>query len=327
MPNFDEKNIWDTYISPPITFGWVGLLSEWNESLLMPHQIKVLIDNLQAASDWSSDYQNIPLDHFLRYLNFEKEAIQWFIYEVIAMRWMWGESRLDYVAYLINQRPDLIHLESTFEAFPGSPNDTQTLRQFLTAHLNEEELTYVNMPPPLRNPTYPPAGPSKMNITISFSKNGDVASRCISSSNASSQMDDEDDLPRLVQPRPIVVKKKPVHSPILFRFCKKRAPGNSKTDELMWLHKIGENEYTFVYNDKKGTQKHTVKNLTRIGVHRYLSTTFRMMHMDTDPYEAIQIEFPHLPVIIVNTKMRSEDRDLIYDALYLTFDSWPVHSV
>ena len=371
MPNFDINNLWKSYTNPPIVFGWVGLLAEWDASLTMPHQIKVLIDNLQAASNWSVD-DELPLDHFLRYLNYEKEAIQWFIYEIVAMRWMWGESRLDFVSYLINQRPDLIHLESTFEAFPGSPKASQTLRQFLTTHLDEEELGYMNMPP-LRIASYPPAGPlglvspankvtkDKLNITTSFSNDGCVSERRvsdpkpathISTSNAvpdccdveeKSDYDDNDeyaDMPELVPAgtaRPVIVVKKAKkqklkkikevsYPSILFRFLRKGNVDEGDSDDKLVINKKGDDNYTITFTDGESGTKSKSKGLDRIDVQRQISTTFRLMHLDEDPYLSIQAQIPNVPMIMLTTKMPAAERDVLYDALDLVFENWPTNA-
>lgn len=362
MPNFDSSNLWKSYTNPSIIFGWVGLLAEWDASLTMPRQIKVLIDNLQAASDWSANH-DIPLDKFLHYLNYEKEAIQWFIYEVIAMRWMWGESRLDFVAYLINQRPDLIHLESTFEAFPGSPKAALTLRQFLTMHLDEEELAYLNIPPQISS--YPLAGPcpetskkTKLNITTFYSNDGCVDERRVSdpkptatfvaASNVvdccdveeESDYDDEDeyaDMPDLVPvntARPVIVVKKAkqqqqkmvkevCYPSMLFRFLRKEDVAEGDTDDKMVIRKKEDNTYTILFTDGETGSKTKNKNLSRFDVDLRIRAILRLMHLDEDPYLSIQAQIPGVPMLMLNTKLSSDDRNTLYDALDLVFNNWP----
>jgi hypothetical protein len=373
MPNFNKNNLWKPYVTTPIVFGWRDILENWAETLKTPHQVQVVIDNLQAASDWSAEH-DIPLDKFLRYLNYEKEAVQWFIYEIIAMRWMWGESRLDFVSYLVHQRSDLINLEEKFCNFPGA-NKTMTLRQFLTEHLSQDELEYLNMPPPPQS--YPPRGPSAgLKIKTNFTNDGAVQSRQITDpvptgSNAAGSyaMEVKDEasepkdvfvpvpvvkaatttaeawsyfanLPALVPatppaPRPVVVVKKAKkeepkvqrYSTVVFRFCRKGSDADGDEDELMLLQKEDDDLYKIVYQDKLHPKKikQTVEGLDRINVQRYLSATFRMMHLDTDPYEYIQIQFPHMPMVLVKPKMSAEDRDVVYDAMDLTFENWPTH--
>jgi hypothetical protein len=106
----------------------------------------VVIDNLRATSD-PDNVHEIPLRHFTDYLNYEEEAMIWFLYEVVTLRWTWGESRLDFVKEMLRNHRDCFDLEKTFPDFPGSPRQTQTVREFLMSFLNVDEQRYVQIPP------------------------------------------------------------------------------------------------------------------------------------------------------------------------------------
>jgi hypothetical protein len=151
--NYNQRNLWDLFLQPVTIFNWKNILEEWDNSLLMPHHIQVVVDNLRAASDSDSTHEipfsthEVPLRHFMDYLNYEEEAVVWFLYEVVTLRWSWGETRLDFVKELLRNHRDCFDLESTFPDFPGSPRQSQTVREFLVAFLNTDEQNYVQIPP------------------------------------------------------------------------------------------------------------------------------------------------------------------------------------
>lgn len=144
MSNYNSANLWDVKMMNRAIFNWRDILNTWNENLCMHPNVQIVIDNLRAASSWESGH-DITIHHFLQYLNYEPEAIAWLLYEIVAMRWMWGESRIDWVKYLVS-RSDILNLESGFPAFPGSPNQRQSVREFLESHLTTDELEYIEMP-------------------------------------------------------------------------------------------------------------------------------------------------------------------------------------
>ncbi len=151
--NYNNRNLWDLFIQPVTIFNWKNILEEWDNSLLMPHNIQVIVDNLRAASDSDSTHE-VPLRHFLDYLNYEEEAVIWFLYEVVTLRWSWGETRLDFVKEILRNHRDCFSLESRFPDFPGSPRQAQTVRQFLEAFLNTDEQNYVQIPPARQMTTF-----------------------------------------------------------------------------------------------------------------------------------------------------------------------------
>ena len=337
----NTKNLWNTYTPPTSIIGWKDILQTWDESVSMHKNVEIVLDNLHAASDYTSNYLNLPLTHFLHYLNYEAEAIQWFVYEVIAMRWMWGESRLDFIQSLLNFYPNLVNLEATFCDFIGSPRYSMTLRQFLTEHLSPEEVAFLNMPPPLRTPsirgevktpTYPPAGPTvhsneggkKMSLKVfsTFNEVDNVFDRTVqaSASNASSSYEEE-----FEQSQRKKMKRTPFYSSILLRFIAEKDQDKSE-DECLHIMKVGDDLYDIQYDIQSIGKKRTQFNMSHLEVHQYISTVLRLMHLDTDPYFSIQFEVPHMPIVLLNPKICSEDRNLLYDALDNTFKNWPLTS-
>lgn len=331
----NTKNLWNTYTPPTIIIGWKDILQAWDESVTMHKNVEVLLDNLHAASDYRSFQFNTPLSHFLHYLNYEPEAIQWFMYEIIAMRWMWGESRLDFLHSIIHERADLVNLENTFCDFIGSPRDSMTLRQFLTEHLTADELAFLDLPPPLRVPTYPPAGPvpsspskkkdknKSLKVTATYDDNKDVFSRIVSASASNSSSSNVEKDTEMEPSRPKKIKATPFYSSVLLRFIANKEQDKSE-DECLYIEKVGDDLYDIHYHILSIGRKRTQFNMSHIDVHKYISTVLRMMHLDEDPYYSIQFEVPHMPVILLNPKLNSEDRNLLYDALDNTFKNWPL---
>ena len=138
-------NLW-TSANERRAFGWKGILQEWNRTFTHPHNVDVVIDNLRAACEPDGSHVP-PISRFLSYLNNEQEGIAWFLYECISIRWLWGSIRLDYVRDLVDEIEDL---DGFFPDFPGSPNET--IRKFITDNLDEVELEYIEMMPPLVAP-------------------------------------------------------------------------------------------------------------------------------------------------------------------------------
>jgi hypothetical protein len=94
-------------------------------------------------------------------MNEEQDALKWFIFECVASSWQWSSApRLNYIRDAV----DLIeNLDTTFPTFPGSPLQNQTVRGFLMRNLDEEQLSLVEMMPPLvphAQPVPTPASPS-----------------------------------------------------------------------------------------------------------------------------------------------------------------------
>ena len=158
MSYYSTQRLWSNERQNVTVFNWQDILNSWNESLNMNPYVQTVIDNLKAASDPDSNY-SFPLEHFLKYLNWEKEGLTWFLYEVVSMRYMWGETRIDYVEELI-KRPE-IKLDEGFPVFPGSPRHYRTVRKFLTDSLSEDELDFIDMPSASVSRPAAPAAPVK----------------------------------------------------------------------------------------------------------------------------------------------------------------------
>lgn len=126
------------------TFDWVSILSNWSSSRVTPMPVKRVLDVLHAATNPNSS-QSPPLRQFLRFFNYpeEKDGVYWFLYETVAVRWMFGTIRMDYVRSLTN----LLSVDVPFPVFPGSPQN-QTVRQYLREHLTNDEMASLDLEAP-----------------------------------------------------------------------------------------------------------------------------------------------------------------------------------
>ena len=131
--------MWSATSQTSRVFGWTDKLERWNSGSY-PAEIRTVLDNLGSG-------RSFPSSHFFTYMNEEQDALKWFIFECIASSWQWQSApRLSYIRDAV----DLIeNLDTTFPVFPGSPLQNQTVRGFLTRNLDEEQLSFVEMMPPL----------------------------------------------------------------------------------------------------------------------------------------------------------------------------------
>ena len=249
-------------------FGWKSILENWNCTLTPSRYVDEIVENLRAASNPSSNY-NLPIRHFLTFLNEEEEGIKWLIYEAVVLEWMYGNIRTDYVAALV----DKVDIDSGFPSFVGSPLNGQTVREFLEQSLNADQLAQVNMMPRL----------------VRFSSYQTAA-------------------------------KKP--SSFQLRFIRK--DNNSGQDDIMSITKNGDYTYNLLYNDQFSKVKAKMTNVTRPQLMKHLSNSLRLITLDSDPFESVQVIAPAAPSVLLPTfQIGSQTRDLIYDTLESVMDSWP----
>lgn len=290
-------NLWNDETQNRQIFNWSNILSEWNNSLTMHPYVQTVIDNLKVTSDPNSSY-DFPLSHFQKFLNWEREGLTWFIYEVVTMRYMFGgETRLDYVRDLVTM--DEVHLDEGFPVFPGSPKNHRTVRQWLENNLSTEELEYVDMMPslapstPVRSSTPAQAEP-RAPIVVRLRNSVERDTRPVSTYG---QIE-------------IIVTKK-----------------NSKQDCQILIKKqdkLFEEHYSLSYTDK-GDGFHTKsRNMTRTQILNYLSSTLRLLSVDEEPFEGVQVTLPNAPSVLLPINMDSYSRTLIYDAVEGVMDNWPV---
>jgi len=258
-------------------FGWADILEEWSRTLSTSAYINAVRENLRFATEFPSSY-SFPLTHFTNYLNNEQEGLKWMIYEVCAVRWMFGRVRTDYLRGLV----DMVgSLDSGFPAFVGSPGEAQTIRTFLENQLTNDELDQVQMMPRLvRLP------------------------------------------PRLVRLSPPVATSS-IRTSITLRFI--RDHDNAETDDLLKISFSNAYSYKIVFKDGKDNLKNRASNYSRQEVLQYLSNVLRLVAVDEQPYDSVQILAPNVPTVIISPQnLSSQMRDLIYDTVETTMDHWPI---
>jgi len=273
-------SLWNIRSQPRRVFGWTETLQTWTNSLTMPPYVQTIVDNLRAASNPDSDAYDFPLEHFTNFLNNEQDGLKWFLYEVIAMRWMWGETRLDYVRHLVDE---IENLDSFFPSFPGSPN--QTIRQFLENNLNNDEREYVNLPAP--SEPEPVAEPEVNHAPI----------------NTPSYTN--------------FFKYPPAHLRLI------RPDKGGQEDDMISIYKTSAG-FNLVYQDKFDDLKTYTRDLSAAEVIRRIRIALRMVALDEDPFESVQLQLPNLPSVLYHTaSLTSQTRDLVYDAIESILEEWP----
>jgi hypothetical protein len=300
MAFYSTDRLWDNEEQNVNVFNWNEILEEWNESLNMHHYVQTVIDNLKAVSDPDSEY-DFPLSHFLKYLNWEKDGITWFLYEVVSMRWMWGESRLDFVKDLV-KRPE-IKLDEGFPVFPGSPKNIRTVRKFLTDSLSEDELEYLEMP---------------------------LVSNRRSAAAAAAPVPVTPPRPVRVASAPAPAPAKPVkavrkYSDINIFLQRPDKNGKGQPDDVIHIIKDSYFQHTITYKDgvEGSTQKIVDQDI--YDVIAYVRNIVNLNRFDREGFQFIQLSCPGAPSVLLTQYLTAEERDLMYDALERTLKNWPVN--
>ena len=293
-------------LSTTRVFDWSSILTEWNNSFNMPPYVEIVMANLKEASKPDSTYEP-TIEQFLRYFNNEQSAITWFLFENVTHRWMWTVPRLDYVRDLVDH---VENLEGYFPDFPGSPGRTQTIRQWLTANLDEDELEYVEMMPALiRSPQpQPQATPS------TWAYETPTRPTRPATTNA----------PRTAGRRSSLPETTPQYAKVQFRLL--RGDDNKASeDDVITISKAADQLYNVCYNDQHSVVKTRTQGLTAAQVQTFLSNTFRLLSVDNQPFHNLQVTLPGLPTIMVAPEdLDSQTRDLIYDSVEMTMNNWPI---
>lgn len=300
-------------------YGWNDILNEWNATLNQAPYVETVIENIRAATNQDGNHSP-RLSQFLTYVNYEQDAMKWLLYEFIAIRWLWGSIRLDYVRGVLDE---IDSLDSYFPSFPGSP--ACTVRQFVVSNLDEEELEYVQMMPalvpmtPLRSTTYAAPPPlRRQSSTRAAADNSPIyptLSERFSAASASA--------PSAAQTQ---AKRVP---PIMIRVIRS-LEANDRDDVIKITPKKatdenGEKLFTITYNDQDSSFNTKVKKMDEAAVMQYLSNFLRLLTVDEEPFESVQFTFPTLPTVLVTPKnLTSQTRELVYETVETMVANWPV---
>lgn len=296
-PIYSTDRVWDNEEQNVSVFNWTEILEEWNESLTMHPYVQTVIDNLKAVSDPDSESEyDFPLSHFLKYLNWEKDGISWLLYEIVSMRWMWGETRLDFVKELVH-RSD-VKLDEGFPFFPGSPRNFRTIRKFLLDSLSTEEVEYLEMP--MRNNS------SQHEIINSPPR----IQRSVSSNN-----------PPLA---PVKVNKK--YSDIQLFLQRPDVNGKGQPDDVIHILKVSHMLHSIKYKNGDENLSYIIPGLGKREVIEYIRNVVNLNRFDRQGFQYIQLTCPGAPSVLFQQYTMAEERDLMYDAIERTIDNWPLNA-
>jgi hypothetical protein len=311
-----SSNLW-TSNSTHRVFDWENILALWQDEFSMPHSVKVVMQNLQAASDPYGSHSP-TLAQFLTYMDYEQTAIAWFLYECIAVRWMHGHIRVDYIRSLVDE---IEELDTYFPSFPGSPH--QTIRQFIESSLTQEELSAIEMLPPLvRANSYSYESPQRETVAPSLRRTNRFTTTLPSDTYSTSVPT----IRRSLSERFAAVNqnKNKYGQSMQLRFIR-NMKSDGATDDILTIKRVGDDSYTLVYNDQESSIKTKKLKLTSDGVIEFLKLTLRLVSVDEEPFHSVQITLPSFPAIIVSPEnLISQTRDLIYDSVEATMRNWPV---
>ena len=283
-------------------FDWASLLDQWQARSVVPLPLRTVQVNLKAATNPRSAH-NPPISQFLQYMNYpeEKEGVYWMLHEIIAGRWMFDTFRMDYLRALVNR----VDIDVAFPVFPGAPNSSQTVREFLHSNLSVKEYATLDLMPPLLD-EYEPGYEYEAEEEVE-----EVASPAAAVSSSS------------VAPTPEI--KYP--SAEIFIIRDSNTPNR---DDKIIIAKKGADSYNFTYTDKMVNNatasmtcvKRQIDGREVITCLRYI---LNFLVIDNDPFQSIQVLLPGLPSIMLNTNnVTAANRDTIYDAMEMTMRNWPL---
>jgi len=109
----------------------------------------------------------------------------------------------------------------------------------------------------------------------------------------------------------------------------KNGSSKERPDDSIKIKKEEDGMYSMKYvdNTAKDNKKSTVNKLTSTDMLERLSQMFRLMTVDSLPFEAIQLFIPNYPTVFIKVdKLDSSTRTLIYDTVESTMKNWPVWS-
>jgi hypothetical protein len=330
------SNLWLSNATHRV-FGWKEILEEWDQTLNIPTEVKRVKDNLCAATDPDDEY-NPRLSQFLTYLNYEQEGIVWFLYACITMRWMYGDVRLDYIRSLVDEIEDLDANFPIFHAFPQG----MTIRQFVDANLSGDELNEVQMMPPLVavSPEYEtPRRPTRSaRADYSYAQQPirrsqfrpispltqpvpEVHRKTLSSITATlSQRFEALERAALEEKESRDAAQK-LKLAVQIHFIRNKDESN---DDIIKITQNSSDSYNIVYLDKDASVKSKTLDVPRDAVINLLSMTLRLLTIDEEPFQSVQITIPSMPTIILSPKnITSQTRDLIYESVEATMNYWP----
>ena len=283
-------------------FDWASLLDQWQARSVVPLPLRTVQVNLKAATNPRSTH-NPPISQFLQYMNYpeEKEGVYWMMHEIIAGRWMFDTFRMDYLRALVNR----VDIDVAFPVFPGAPNSSQTVREFLHSNLSVKEYATLDLMPPLLD-EYEPGYEYEAEEEVD-----EVVSPVAAVSSSSVAATSENKYP----------------SAEMFIIRDSNTPNR---DDKITVSKKGADSYNFTYTDKMVNNATASMTCVKQQINgREVITSLRyilnFLVIDNEPFQSIQVLLPGLPSIMLNTNnVTAANRDTIYDAMEMTMRNWPL---
>ena len=274
--------------SNAVAYDWNTIFEQWVSRSVVPSPVKTVQANLKAATDPQSRH-NPSISQFLNFLNFpaEQEGTYWLLHEIISSRWMFGEIRMDYVREIAKN----IDVDIHFPHFPGAPDMSLTVREFLEANLSNKEFSSLHL---------------DHIVPDAYAVEDDE------------DEDDEDDEDEVNYPTTHI---------LVIRNTNKKATDDditiTKTGRNSYTYRYKDANAKLSSGETHMTCEKM--NISAGEVIASLRYTLNFLVIDTEPFRSIQVMIPGLPSIMLNTAdVTAMNRDTIYDAMEMTMRNWPV---
>lgn len=295
--------LWSSNFAVTI-YDWASLLQQWQARSVVPLPLRTVQVNLKAATNPRSAH-NPPISQFLQYMNYpeEKEGLYWMLHEIIAGRWMFDTFRTDYLRAIVNR----VDIDVSFPTFPGAPNSSQTVREFLHSNLSVKEYNALDLMPPLLD-EYEPGNEYQYETEAEAEE---VASPVVAISSSSVA--------------PTSENKYPTAQILIIRDTNK-----PNRDDRIKIAKTGPDSYSFTYTDNMVNNATASMTFVKRQINsREVITSLRyilnFLVIDNEPFQSIQVLLPGLPSIMLKTEnVTAANRDTIYDAMEMTMRNWPL---
>ena len=299
--------LWSSNFAVTI-YDWASLLQQWQARSVVPLPLRTVQVNLKAATNPRSAH-NPPISQFLQYMNYpeEKEGLYWMLHEIIAGRWMFDTFRTDYLRAIVNR----VDIDVSFPTFPGAPNSSQTVREFLHSNLSVKEYNALDLMPPLLD-EYEPGNEYQYETEADAEAEAEeVASPVVAMSSSSVAVSN--------------YIKYPTAQILIIRDTNK-----PNRDDKITVAKKGADSYNFTYTDTLVSNETTSMTFVKHQINgREVITSLRyilnFLVIDNEPFQSIQVLLPGLPSIMLKTEnVTAANRDTIYDAMEMTMRNWPL---
>lgn len=307
--------IWNTVFPPARTFGWKSILASWAKSPSngVPSYVETILENYRRVTEVGHD---LPLTHFISYLNYEPEGIKWFLYEVLHTSGYeydnnedyvreCSDSQLEFLSGLLDWIAENDSLDSTFPVFPVSPLGGYTIRTYVEQYLSKDNLKNVAMMPRLIS-----VAPSPQATFVTPTRDGRSA-------------------PRTVTPPLPPRKSKKYYPLIVIRLMRSGSLETKEDDDIISIKKEdsigGIDSFSYIMRDRAAlhSNRTITTGLSHQGVMALLRVTLQALVIDVDPYAYLQVFTPNMPTYMVDIDtMNKRTRSIIIDSVDMAMSRW-----